>query len=176
MHVRRIRRVSGLLFLLAGAVAIGSIASVSAGGGHCRTQAITDGSDVRVEVTGFCYEPTVLRVDAGQTVEWTNRDEAPHTVTGVNNAWGDFTQFGEDESISFSFPTEGVFPYFCALHPGMLGTVVVGDSGEVPGLEVAGSEATTVAPADDAMRFVWLARVVLISLAAGAFLGVVRRS
>lgn len=175
MHVRRIRWVSGLLCLLAGAVAIGSIASVSAGGGHCRTQTITDGSGVRVEVTGFCYEPTVLRVDAGQTVEWTNRDEAPHTVTGVNSAWGDSTQFGEGESISFSFPTEGVFPYFCALHPGMLGTVVVGER-EVAAAEVTTSDATTAVASDDATRFLWLAPVVLISVAAGAFLGVVRRS
>jgi plastocyanin len=140
---------------------------VAAGGAHCRTQAITDEAGIKVETRGFCYEPTVLRIEAGQTVEWTNRDAAPHTVSGVNGAWGDFTQFGEGESISFRFPSAGVFPYFCALHPGMIGSVVVDDRDVV--------NAATVAPSGPTASLLWLAPVILTTLAAGAFVGVVRR-
>lgn len=138
----------------------------SAGGGHCRTQAITDGDGVAVEVVGFCYEPTVLRIETGQTVKWTNRDAAPHTVSGVNGAWGDFTEFAEDQSVRFSFSTDGVFPYFCALHPGMIGAVVVGDPDA--GTAASGS-------AGSSMSLLWLTPVVLTSLGAGAFLGAIRR-
>jgi plastocyanin len=35
-----------------------------------------------------CFEATVLRVQPGSEVSWTNRDAVEHTVTGVGGTWG----------------------------------------------------------------------------------------
>ena len=34
-----------------------------------------------VDITKFAYEPREITVAPGTTVNWTNRDETPHTVT-----------------------------------------------------------------------------------------------
>lgn len=113
---------------MAGAAAIAEAGPVEAGGGgHCRTQAISERSGVEVEVSGFCFEPTVLNAGAGQAVTWTNRDAAPHTVTGANGAWGDSERIGLDESVSFTFDQPGTCPCVCLLYPNMAGAVVVSD-------------------------------------------------
>jgi plastocyanin len=116
--------------LLAVAASIAGAGPVEAGGGgYCRTQAISENSGVEVDVSGFCFEPTVLNVGVGQAITWTNRDAAPHTVTGANGAWGDSERFGLDETVSFTFDEPGTYPYVCLLHPSMAGTVVVSDGG-----------------------------------------------
>src|SRR4051812_14619668 len=61
------------------------VAPASAGG--C-VEPVTDEQGVRVDLTGVCFRPTVLRVEAGQRVEWTNDDAFDHTVPGANLAWG----------------------------------------------------------------------------------------
>jgi plastocyanin len=75
----------------------------------------------------LCFAPVVARVPRGATVTWINRDPAPHTVTGVGEAWGSYDEIRDGERVSYSFDDEGVFPYYCIVHPGMAGAVVVGD-------------------------------------------------
>lgn len=42
----------------------------------------------RVEIKDFAFEPSRIEVRAGDTVEWINRDFAPHTATADNdNRW-----------------------------------------------------------------------------------------
>lgn len=160
-----------LVVALVTALEFGSVRQAIAGGGGCHSSAITDEAGARVEVSGFCYEPTVLRIERGQTVEWTNRDAAPHSVSGANFVWGDFAAIRQDESISFSFDAAGVYPYFCALHPAMIGAVVVGavDADE---LATVGGVSSAVAGTPAAA---WIAPIVLASLAAGALLGLTRQ-
>ncbi len=119
-------------------------ASAHGGGGHCRTTTISVDDGVSVQVKGFCYLPTVLHVEVGETVTWTNLDPAPHTVTGINGSWGSYDEFGQDESVSFTFDEPGVYGYYCVLHSGMVGVVVVGDA-PTPG-ESTASDATVALP------------------------------
>ncbi len=131
--IRRTRLVmfAAGLTLLGGALLGGVSTATAGGGGHgCSSGVITNGSGATVSIENLCFEPTVLRVQAGDTVTWTNLDKVQHSVTGANNAWGDRELFSLDESVSFTFDQEGTFPYWCVLHPGMLGTVVVGDGVE----------------------------------------------
>lgn len=100
------------------------------GGGGCSSGVITSGSGVTALTEGLCFGPTVLHVAVGQTVTWTNEESIPHTVTGANRVWGSDQVFSDGASVSFSFDDEGTFPYYCMIHPGMLGTVVVGDGVE----------------------------------------------
>jgi len=126
-------------------VILGNSEIASAGGAGCHSQAITNERGAAVTVAGFCFEPTVLRVQPGETVTWTNEDSVPHTVTGANNVWGSFDQFGRGETLTERFDESGVYPYWCALHPSMLGTVVVGD----------GSEASSIAMDHDSSELSW---------------------
>src|SRR3990172_8744278 len=82
-----------------------------------------------VIVAGECaFTPTVVRVESGQEVTFLNKDPVPHTFTGVAGSWGDLKQYDQGERVAYAFDKPGVFPYFCELHPGMVGAVVVGQA------------------------------------------------
>jgi len=70
------------------------------------------------------YAPDEVTVAAGTTVIWTNTDSVSHTTTSNAPGWnsGIVAPGGQ---FSFAFPTAGAFAYHCAIHPGMIGTVVV---------------------------------------------------
>jgi hypothetical protein len=53
----------------------------------------------------------------------------PHTVTGAGSSWGDYTELQAIASVEHRFDDAGVYPYFCLLHPGMIGAVVVDGAG-----------------------------------------------
>jgi plastocyanin len=79
----------------------------------------------RADIAGFAFKPGTISVKVGTTVRWTNRDEAPHTVTASS---GGFTskQLGKGGVYTRRFASAGTFAYLCALHPNMKGRVVVG--------------------------------------------------
>jgi len=101
--------------------------SGAAGGGGCHKDGISDGPSTQVNLTQACFELTVVRVQPGEQVTFTNRDAVAHTVTGVRGSWGTYDELREQDSVSYAFQQPGVFPYFCLLHPTMVGAVVVGD-------------------------------------------------
>ena len=115
------------------ALALGVSALTLAGGtpaqagGGCHSNVFSDEAKTTVELSKSCFSPTVVRVQAGDQVTWTNSDATAHTVTGVANSWGTDEQIAEGQSVSYKFDKSGVFPYFCYLHPSMAGAVVVGD-------------------------------------------------
>lgn len=70
------------------------------------------------------YAPDEVTVAVGTTVTWTNTDSTSHTTTSDTTGWnsGIVAPGGQ---YSFAFQTAGTFPYHCAIHPGMIGTIVV---------------------------------------------------
>jgi plastocyanin len=110
-------------------LAYASGAPVHAGGG-CHSEILSDEAKAQVELTKNCFAPIVARVLSGDTVTFTNSDPDAHTVTGVANSWGTYDELGQGDAVSYEFDAPGVFPYFCVLHPSMVGAVVVG--GGVP--------------------------------------------
>ena len=117
------RRLLILSALVISVVAI-TLPVFAGGGGGCHKD-FTDTATNTVNVVDNCFRSDVARIDAGDTVTWTNSDSYAHniftrTFTGAPNlSWGD--------SYSYTFETAGVFPYSCTLHPGMIGVVIVGD-------------------------------------------------
>src|SRR5207253_5773849 len=94
----------------------------------------SDRTGAQVELSKNCFEPTVVRIQQGQQVTWTNNDPDAHAVTGAANSWGMTGRVGKGgeeidpgQSVSYQFDNLGVFPYFCIFHPSMTGAVVVGD-------------------------------------------------
>lgn len=124
------------LFCLLACVAVaGSVlvpVAARAGGG-CHgpagdtTEGRGEGDAVSTVITKCAFRPTVLYVDAGTEVTWSNKDIFDHTVTGANYTWGSEAIMTRGDTISQRFESDGVYPYFCMLHPGMVGVVIVGD-------------------------------------------------
>ena len=72
------------------------------------------------------YNPNPIEIKVGNTVTWINDDSSPHTVTSSSNDSNfDSDVLRRGEVFSFTFDKEGQYPYFCTLHPNMVGTVVV---------------------------------------------------
>lgn len=129
-------------------------ASASGGGGCGRPITRAAGSEVVIE--GFCFQPTVLQVRPGGTITFRNADFAEHTVTGANGAWGSYRTLSgisgahpDGESATYRFARVGVFPFFCALHPGMTGAVVVGRPFGTAAPAIARGDAYPVQPRPD---------------------------
>jgi plastocyanin len=79
---------------------------------------------IGVHIGGFTFGPPGVTVAPGKTVTWTNTDDSPHqiTVAGTSLKTGLLLK-GQNGSLTFA--NEGMFPYSCALHPSMKGTVQV---------------------------------------------------
>jgi YVTN family beta-propeller protein len=75
------------------------------------------------DITGFAFTDT-LKIKAGQTVTWTNKDPVPHTVTSDTGLW-DSGDIAAGASYSTKFTLPGAYAYHCNNHPAMTGTVVV---------------------------------------------------
>ncbi len=77
------------------------------------------------------YNPNPLEIKVGDTVTWLNNDSSPHTVTSSSSSSSseesnfDSDVLRRDETFSFTFDREGEYPYYCTLHPNMVGTIVV---------------------------------------------------
>jgi plastocyanin len=78
----------------------------------------------QVTVENAMFGPATLTIGVGTTVTWVNHDSDLHTVT---SSQGLFASPGLDSGDTFAhlFTTPGTYPYFCALHPHMKGTIIV---------------------------------------------------
>ena len=79
-----------------------------------------------VAIQSFAFGPARVEIKAGDSVQWTNKDFAPHTATADDNAWGSAElKNGASDNIVFKVP--GTFAYHCKYHPQMKGVIVVRD-------------------------------------------------
>jgi plastocyanin len=99
---------------------------------------------VTVDISGFLFKPEVLTITAGDTVTWTNRDSAQHSIVFLTGL-GQTENFGLGQSSSLRFLTPGTFRYICGLHgQSMSGTVTVRPA-DGP-IEASGAAPTFVPP------------------------------
>lgn len=74
------------------------------------------------------YAPPAITVSAGDTVTWTDVDTTPgngHTVTSSGRGPLRSPSLGQGGTFSYTFASAGTYPYYCAIHPDMTGTVTV---------------------------------------------------
>jgi nitrite reductase (NO-forming) len=104
----------------------GATTGANGGGGTATGVSITTGSSTK---TTDAFQPNPAQVSVGSTVTWTNEDAQPHTVNSGENATPDGTFdsgiLAPAATYDFTFTEAGEYPYFCLLHPNMVGTVSV---------------------------------------------------
>ena len=85
--------------------------------------------DATVKIDNFFFQPDALTVSPGTKVTWTNEDDIPHLVVEVPSKNGDplfrSPALDTDDSFSFTFAEPGEYDFFCALHPHMVGKIIV---------------------------------------------------
>jgi plastocyanin len=165
----------GLLVLFPGVI---DNAAILASAQDSKTIQISIVSDA-TRLTNTAYQPNPINIKVGDTIEWTNDDTSPHTVTEKNRSTGNNDDLqdksnsgivekivdeiitnivvnirnniggdrGDDDNSfqenSFSlaqfdsgimqtgqtfrhtFNNPGTFEYYCAVHPSMVGEIVV---------------------------------------------------
>ena len=78
----------------------------------------------QVEIKDFMFEPTSIKVKAGDTVTWLNLDEEPHTVVSDSGLFRS-SAMDTNDSFKFKFDKPGTYRFVCSIHPKMVGTIVV---------------------------------------------------
>jgi plastocyanin len=88
-------------------------------------------------LTDTAYYPNPLEVNVDQTVVWTNEDFSFHTVTSGDvsdtnsvrlfdsGLAGPGALSSTGKTYEYTFESPGEYPYYCILHPGMVGKVIV---------------------------------------------------
>lgn len=77
------------------------------------------------------FQPEILRVEIGATVEFKNVGRNPHTVTAEDGTF-DSGIMDRGAEYEHTYDKPGIYPFICTLHGtkggvGMAGTIVVGD-------------------------------------------------
>ena len=72
----------------------------------------------------------IVEILVGDTIVWSNADTAFHTVTSGSETDGldglfDSKEFAPGKSFTYKFSEIGHYPYYCTLHPWMVGTIIV---------------------------------------------------
>lgn len=73
-----------------------------------------------------------IAITQGEQVRWENQDNAAHTVTSGTPETGpdgifDSELFGPGETFTFEFTKVGEYPYYCVIHPWMIGHITVSE-------------------------------------------------
>jgi len=82
------------------------------------------------ETSDACFIPSMVSINTGDTVSWSNDDTAAHTVTSGTPQGGpdkvfDSGLFLVGNTFDVTFDSAGSYDYFCMVHPWMAGKVTV---------------------------------------------------
>ena len=133
----RPRRSRFLLVAAASSLLLGTACSSS--GGSAATKAEGGGEGVPVSTALLTFDPKEVRVAEGQTVTWVGGDNITHVLVegdytvgsdGLRTEESDDKAFNlrltkKDQKVSYTYDKPGTFTYFCTIHKGMNGAVVV---------------------------------------------------
>lgn len=89
-------------------------------------QAAPSAGEGEISISQMRFAPATVEVKAGETVTWRNNGAGmPHTVSGRGEGGPNSGTLGSGQAFSHTFDEPGEYEYYCALHPGMTGKVIV---------------------------------------------------
>jgi plastocyanin len=81
---------------------------------------------VTVEIRNFAFQPATITVHPGDTVEWKNEDNVPHTATADTPKPGfDSGAIQPGGTWRYDAREKGTYDYICTFHPYMKGELIV---------------------------------------------------
>jgi plastocyanin len=78
-----------------------------------------------VLIDQFLFQPSVVTVRIGETVEWKNAGSVSHTATSTDGKTFDSASIAPARSWRLKAVKKGTFNYVCTLHPNMKGKLIV---------------------------------------------------
>ncbi len=86
-----------------------------------------DGEATTVEASaaGFAWSPAELPARVGDVITWSNLDRVGHRLATDDGSCRMGSNIRSGGSRSLRFTTAGEYPYFCTVHPGMTGTIII---------------------------------------------------
>ena len=112
-----------LAAILAGSLAVPSLASVRSQGNRTSSLAVT--SIKQVKIVNFAFKPKTITISKGTKVKWTNGGSVSHTSTSNNGVW-DSGVLAPGAAFGHVFKKVGTFKYHCTIHPTLMhGKIVV---------------------------------------------------
>jgi plastocyanin len=89
---------------------------------RAKSEAAASPTEVRVD--NFTFGPATLTVPVNSTVTWVNKDDLPHVIASDDGVFKS-KALDTDDKYSYTFTKAGTYPYYCSIHPKMLGKIVV---------------------------------------------------
>jgi plastocyanin len=83
-----------------------------------------DAKGTEVRVDNFTFAPDMLTLSVNSTVTWVNKDDIPHVIASNDGVFKS-KALDTDQKYSYTFTKAGTYPYYCSIHPKMVGKVVV---------------------------------------------------
>jgi len=119
--------------LTVAAIAVAALAACSSGGGTANgtpgaagsgcTKSTSTGT-VAAAIKDFEFTPTAVTAKVGDVITWTNNGATQHNPTlDDGSCQTDPINGGATGSLAFS--KAGTFPFHCAIHPSMKGTITI---------------------------------------------------
>lgn len=81
-------------------------------------------SPTEVRVDNFTFGPDTLTVPVNSSVTWVNKDDVPHVIASNDGVFKS-KALDTDDKYSYTFTKAGTYPYYCSIHPKMVGKIVV---------------------------------------------------
>jgi len=79
-----------------------------------------------VTMAQYAFAPAAITVHVGDTVTWTNQDQAPHDVTTTSAPVALHSPtLSTGQSWTYTFGQAGTYAYICSIHPDMKAQVTV---------------------------------------------------
>src|SRR5438132_13740502 len=96
------------------AMALGAWVAVGAGLSSASTMTVHNRIKENATTHRYHYTPKSMSIKVGDKVVWTDRSDAPHTVTFDRGTYNKSLQPGT--SVSRVFKHKGTFTYHCNIH------------------------------------------------------------
>jgi plastocyanin len=124
----RARRATILLTILVGV--LGFVLGCGGGtsgpaGGRGAGAVTTPGAPDTIVIDKFAYQPVPLTVARGARVTVINEDPVAHTLTAKDKSFDSGTIAGGERGHFTAPSKQGSYPYICAFHEYMTGTLIV---------------------------------------------------
>jgi plastocyanin len=84
----------------------------------------SEAGNVTVDIAGLAYAPAAVTAKVGDVITFTNQDAAPHTAT-LDDGGCETERLAKGDSGSLTFAAAGTYPFHCAIHASMTGTIEI---------------------------------------------------